>query len=38
VRYDDGPSGTVLEQSLEPGLAARRGQAITLVVGRDSTS
>jgi penicillin-binding protein 1A len=38
VRYDDGPPGTVLEQSLEPGLAARRGQAITLVVGRDSTS
>jgi penicillin-binding protein 1A len=38
VRYDDGPSGTVLEQSLEPGLAARRGQPITLVVGRDSTS
>jgi penicillin-binding protein 1A len=38
VRYDDGPSGTVLEQSLEPGLAARRGQPITLVVGRASTS
>jgi membrane peptidoglycan carboxypeptidase len=38
VRYDKGPSGTVLEQSLEPGLAARRGLPMTLVVGRDSTS
>jgi penicillin-binding protein 1A len=38
VRYGDGPSGTVLEQSLEPGLAARPGLPITLLVGRDSTS
>ncbi len=38
VRYGDGPSGTVLEQSLEPGIAARPGLPITLLVGRDSTS
>jgi penicillin-binding protein 1A len=38
IRYDDGPTGTVIEQSLEPGIAARPGLALTLVVGRDPTS
>jgi penicillin-binding protein 1A len=38
VRYGDGPSGTVVEQSLEPGIAARPGLPITLLVGRGSTS
>jgi penicillin-binding protein 1A len=38
VRYGDGPSGTVLEQSLEPGIAVRPGLPLTLLVGRDSTS
>ena len=38
VRYGDGPSGTVLEQSVEPGIAARPGLPITLLVGRGSTS
>jgi len=38
VRYGDGPGGTVLEQSLEPGIAARAGLPITLLVGRDNTS
>jgi membrane peptidoglycan carboxypeptidase len=36
VRYGDGPSGTVLEQSLEPGIAVRPGLPLTLLVGRDS--
>ena len=34
----DGPAGTVLEQSLEPGIALRPGLPITLLVGRGSTS
>jgi penicillin-binding protein 1A len=38
VRYGDGPAGTVLEQSLEPGVAVRPGLPLTLLVGRDSTS
>ena len=38
VRYGDGPSGTVVEQSLEPGIAVRPGLPLTLLVGRDSTS
>ena len=38
VRYGDGPSGTVLQQSVEPGIAARPGLPLTLLVGRDSTS
>ena len=38
VRYGDGPSGTVLEQSLEPGIAVRPGLPLTLLVGRDGTS
>ena len=38
VRYGDGPSGTVLEQSLEPGIAVRPGLPITLLVGRDTAS
>jgi penicillin-binding protein 1A len=38
VRYGNGPSGTVLEQSLEPGIAVRPGLPLTLLVGRDSTS
>jgi membrane peptidoglycan carboxypeptidase len=38
VKYGDGPSGTVIEQSLEPGIAARPGLPITLLVGDDSTS
>jgi penicillin-binding protein 1A len=38
VRYSDGPAGTVVQQSLEPGLASRPGLPITLLVGRGSTS
>jgi len=38
IRYGDGPSGTVLEQSLEPGIAIRPGLPLTLLVGRDSAS
>jgi penicillin-binding protein 1A len=39
VRYTAGrPSGTVLRQSLEPGLAVRPGLPITLLVGDGSTS
>jgi len=38
VRYSDGPAGTVIQQSLEPGLASRPGLPITLLVGRGSTS
>ncbi|HET9939418.1 MAG TPA: PBP1A family penicillin-binding protein [Gaiella sp.] len=38
VRYGDGPSGTVLEQSVEAGIAVRPGLPITLLVGRGSTS
>jgi beta-lactam-binding protein with PASTA domain len=38
VRYTDGPSGTVLEQSLEPGIAIRPGLPLTLLVGRQATS
>jgi penicillin-binding protein 1A len=36
VRYGDGPSGTVLQQSLEPGIAVRPGLPLTLLVGRES--
>jgi penicillin-binding protein 1A len=36
IRYGDGPSGTVLEQSLEPGIAVRPGLPLTLLVGRES--
>jgi membrane peptidoglycan carboxypeptidase len=39
VRYTQGgPSGTVLRQSLEPGIAVRPGLPITLLVGDGSTS
>ena len=38
VRYGDGPSGTVLKQSVEAGIAVRPGLPITLLVGRGSTS
>jgi beta-lactam-binding protein with PASTA domain len=39
VRYTAGrPSGTVIRQSLEPGVAARRGLPITLLVGDGSKS
>ena len=38
VRYGEGPSGTVLKQSVEAGIAVRPGLPITLLVGRDSTS
>jgi beta-lactam-binding protein with PASTA domain len=38
VRYADGAAGTVLEQSVEPGVAIRPGLPITLLVGRGSTS
>jgi penicillin-binding protein 1A len=38
VRYGNGPAGTVLEQSLEPGIAIRPGLPITLLVGRGSTN
>ena len=38
LRYGDGPAGTVLEQSLEPGIAIRPGLPITLLVGRGSTN
>jgi hypothetical protein len=37
VTYDLGPSGTVLEQSLEPGVAVAPGLRVELVVGRDPT-
>jgi hypothetical protein len=39
VRYTaGGPPGTVLRQSLEPGIAVRPGMPITLLVGDGSTS
>jgi beta-lactam-binding protein with PASTA domain len=39
VRYaTGGPSGTVLKQSLEPGVAVRPGLPITLLVGAGSTN
>jgi len=39
VRYTAGrPSGTVLRQSLEPGIAVRPGLPITLLVGDGSAS
>jgi penicillin-binding protein 1A len=39
VRYTQGgPSGTVLRQSLEPGIAVRPGLPITLLVGDGSAS
>jgi len=39
VRYTAGrPSGTVLKQSLEPGIAVRPGLPITLLVADGSTS
>jgi len=38
VRYGEGPSGTVLQQSVEAGIAVRPGLPITLLVGRGSTS
>jgi beta-lactam-binding protein with PASTA domain len=39
IRFtSDGPSGTVVRQSLEPGVAARPGLPITLLVGDGSTS
>ncbi len=34
VTYDDGPEGTVLEQTPEPGVTAGRGLKVGLVVGR----
>ena len=38
VRYGDGPTGVVLEQSVEPGVALRPGLPITLLVGRERGS
>jgi len=39
VRFaPSGPSGTVLKQSLEPGVAVRPGLPITLLVGDGSAS
>ena len=39
VRYaPGGPSGTVLKQSLEPGIAVRPGLPITLLVGDGSAN
>ncbi len=38
VHYGEGPSGTVLQQSLEPGIAARPGLPLTLLVGREGDS
>jgi penicillin-binding protein 1A len=34
VTYDKGPSGAVLEQTPDPGVAAGKGIKVTLVVGR----
>jgi beta-lactam-binding protein with PASTA domain len=34
IRRAAGPPGTVLRQSPEPGIAAARGQRVTMVVGR----
>jgi beta-lactam-binding protein with PASTA domain len=34
VRYAKGPSGTILRQSLSPGIAAGPGMTIRLVVAR----
>jgi membrane peptidoglycan carboxypeptidase len=34
ITYDKGPSGSVLEQTPEPGVAAGRGLKVVLVVGR----
>ncbi|HET9243391.1 MAG TPA: PBP1A family penicillin-binding protein [Gaiella sp.] len=36
VRYGNGPSGTVIDQSLEPGIAIQPGLPLTLLVGRDT--
>ncbi len=38
VSYELGPSGTVLEQDVTPGVAVESGLEVRLVVGRDSTS
>jgi len=38
VSYELGPSGTVLEQDVTPGVAVESGLRIRLVVGRGSTS
>ena len=38
VRFAEGPKGTVLEQSLPPGVAVEPGLAVRLVVGRDSST
>jgi membrane peptidoglycan carboxypeptidase len=37
ITYEDGPSGVVLEQSLQPGVAAEPGLRMKLVVGRSSS-
>jgi penicillin-binding protein 1A len=38
VTYDKGPTGSVLEQTPEPGVAAGKGLKVTLVVGRATAS
>jgi membrane peptidoglycan carboxypeptidase len=38
IRYDNGPAGSVLEQSPEPGVAAGRGLKVALIVGRGTPS
>ena len=38
VKYAEGPKGTVLEQSLPPGVAVQPGLEVRLVVGRDSST
>jgi hypothetical protein len=37
VTYEDGPTGVVLEQSLQPGVAVEPGLRMALVVGRSSS-
>ena len=38
ITYDDGPEGSVLEQTPEPGVAAGRGLRVRLIVGRARSS
>jgi beta-lactam-binding protein with PASTA domain len=38
VTYERGPTGSVLEQTPEPGVAAGKGLKVRLVVGRATAS
>jgi penicillin-binding protein 1A len=38
ITYEQGPAGSVLEQSPEPGVAAGKGLRVALIVGRETAS